>query len=144
MRPLYESPDDLEREVELASMVAPIWKCEFRKMPIQYKIDFALERNGLIRAFCEIKIRNYSMAQIDSMGGYKLSLAKFLSGESLAKQTGLPFVLLIGTTDGIWHRTRKTIDPLPMAISMWGRGDRNDPQDYEPCIVIPTKEFVRV
>ena len=144
MRPLYESSDDLEREAELASMVEPVWKCKFRKIPIQYRLDYALERDGLIKAFCEIKIRKYSMEKIDAMGGYKLSLAKWMSGKRLSKDTGLPFVILVGTTDGVWHWNNRAVPLLPLAISMWGRGDRNDPQDYEPCIVIPTSEFKRV
>jgi hypothetical protein len=144
LRPLYETGEDLQNELNLATKIEKIWKCKFRKMPMQYKIDFALERNKKIVAFCEIKERSYSMDEIDSMGGYKISLAKWMAGIQLMQQTGLPFILLIGANNGAYQKTIKYPPALPLDLSVWGRGDRSDPQDFEPCVSIPVSEFKQV
>ena len=113
-------------------------------MPIQYKLDFAVERNDSVVAFCEVKVRKYSMEDIDSMGGYKISLAKWMAGMQMLKETGHPFVILVGATDGIFQKTVKHPPKLPLNIAVWGRDDRGDNQDFEPCVIIDAKEFKQI
>ena len=66
-RKLYESPENLEKERNVALFLEDKWKCEAIKMPIKYGLDFALRRNKRLMGFCEIKCLNYEMHEFDSM-----------------------------------------------------------------------------
>jgi len=54
--------------------------------------------------------------------------------------------IAVQLTDGIyvWSIPNKTsFERLP-EIKMMGRRDRGDPQDIEPCVLIPMKKFRKI
>jgi hypothetical protein len=142
LRPLYETQKNLNVERDVATLLEDKWKCSVVKMPIKYGLDFTLTRNGEITAFCEIKCRNYNLNQLDRMGGYFISLGKFISAKTLVEFTKLPFFLVLKTTDGIWYRKFTEFDGLKFVVN--GRKDRGDWQDVEPMVLLETKLFNKV
>lgn len=142
MRPIYETAQDLGREQEVASTLESAWKCRFVKMPIRYHIDFVLIKEDKAVAFCEIKTRNYTMQKIDEMGGYLMSIGKWGSAKALSESSGLPFILVAKTTDGIWYTSVK--DFKADEILVRGRTDRQDWQDIEPCVLLYCKRFTKI
>ena len=92
-------------------------------------------------AFCEIKTRNYTMADITKMGGYLLSLGKWTAAKQLSDSTTLPFMLVVQALDGVYHSKNPF---TPKGVLFRGRTDRNDWQDVEPCVLLDTKNFVRL
>ena len=142
MRPLYESSDDLSNEQDIAEKLGKAWGCEFRKMPIRYNLDFVLTKGDKAVAFCEVKTRNYSMEKIDEMGGYLMSIGKWAAAKSLSEASGLPFILVARTTDGVWYTSIKKF--VPDDVLVRGRTDRNDWQDIEPCVLLHCKRFKRL
>jgi len=142
MRQLYETQEDLSSEAEVADYLSKIWKCEMSKLPIRYHLDFVAQRGKNAVAFCEVKVRNYSMEQIGKMGGYMLSLGKWSSAKQMCEASGLPFILVIKATDGIWFSLIDSFKPDSVIVN--GRTDRDDWQDIEPCVLIKQSRFKRI
>lgn len=142
MRPLYETQDNLASEQDVATHLAKVWRCEMSKLPIRYHLDFVAQRGKNAVAFCEIKVRNYSMEQIGKMGGYMLSLGKWSAAKQMCEASGLPFILVVKTTDGIWYASIQSFKPDNVIVN--GRQDRGDWQDIEPCVLINQSRFKQI
>jgi len=141
-RPLYESNTDLNNEQYVAQKIGSAWGCEFKKMPIRYHLDFVLTKGDKAVAFCEVKSRNYTMQRIDEMGGYLMSIGKWSAAKNLSEASGLPFILVARTLDGIWYTVVKDFKPDDVLVR--GRTDRNDWQDIEPCVLLKCERFKRL
>lgn len=141
-RPLYESNTDLNNEQYVAQKIGTAWGCEFKKMPIRYHLDFVLTKGDKAVAFCEVKSRNYTMQRIDEMGGYLMSIGKWSAAKNLSEASGLPFILVARTLDGIWYTVVKDFKPDDVLVR--GRTDRNDWQDIEPCVLLKCERFKRL
>ena len=142
MRPIYETTADLQREDDVLKVLEKLWNLKLIKLPIRYHLDFVAVKEDRAKAFVEVKTRNYSMQQIDAMGGYLMSIGKWSSAKSLYDCSGLPFVLVAKTTDGIYYSVFKEFKPDDILVR--GRTDRNDWQDIEPCVLIKSNRFKKV
>ena len=142
MRELFESKNDCENEAEVVKFLEYIWPSKAFKLPIKYHLDYLLQNkitNENI-AFVEIKCRTYSMAQIKSFGGYKLSLEKWLTACKLTEITGIPCHLIVRTTDGLFYCDMDNTQRPDIVI--FGRTDRNDAQDVEPAVLLKHDRFI--
>lgn len=153
-RPMYEQAADLTKEQDVVGLLEEAWQCRMSKLPIQYKLDYAIRNldEPHIAAFAEIKVRNYTLAQIQAWGGYMISLAKWQAGLHLVQTTNLPFYLVVKTTDGLYyfgvnnlvHDADTLHKLLDKKIVFAGRQDRGDWQDMEPCVLIDCNLFIKV
>ena len=141
-RPTYETQEDLSREGNISSLLEKRWGCKLLKMPIRYHLDYVVQRDGKAIGFCEIKTRNYTMKSIGNMGGYLLSIGKWSSAKQLVDCSGLPFMLVVCTLDGLW--CAKFTEFVPKDIQVKGRTDRNDWQDIEPCVLLDILLFKKI
>jgi hypothetical protein len=139
---MYETGADLDRETSVVNVIEKAWNCTMTKLPIRYHLDYVARRGDKAVAFCEIKTRNYTMAQIDSFGGYLMSIGKWSSAESLHRASGLPFSLVVHATDGIYYSMFKEF--IPDDVLVRGRTDRNDWQDIEPCVMLNVDKFKKI
>ena len=110
--------------------------------PRLYKIDFVAVRNSRLVAFVEVKQRNYTMSEIERMGGYMIALTKWMNAKQVYDTTGLKFVLAVGTQDGIWVATIS--DFFAENLVYGGRTDRGDSQDMEPCVLVSVDKFKKI
>ena len=143
MRPTYETEADLAREDAVASIIEDQWKCKLVKLPNSYHLDFAATRGGKCVAFCEVKTRNYTMENIGHMGGYLLSLQKWIAARDMSMSSGVPFILVVRTLDGVYYSVFES-DFLPDNLLVRGRKDRGDWQDIEPCVLLKTSRFIKI
>ncbi len=143
MRPIYETTETHSKELKIANFVADKWKCAMTKTPLRYCVDFMAVRDGLVVAFVEIKCRNYSWEKINGWGGYMFSLGKYIESKAMAEATGVPFILIVETTTGLYHQIFKTWDKNP-AVQLGGRTDRSDWQDLEPVVILPCAGFIQL
>lgn len=128
MAQLWETKDDLAREKDVVDVYAKIKKCEYEKLPIQYKADYAFLRDGDIVALVEIRCRNVSHDQYDTI---MLSLLKWNDINELAQRMGVPAMFVVRYTDGIYTiPLRET----PDAFLMGGRAVMRDARDREPVV----------
>ena len=132
-RPLYETPEHPRREQEVIDKIKAVWKCDVKKLPIAYRLDYVLLQDNKPVAVMEIKCRN---AMYEEM---HLSLHKCMAGKEMSKSVGLPFILVYEFKDkGIyWHK----IEDGPLELAIGGRTDRGDWQDIEPMAVFRLSTF---
>jgi len=142
MRELFESKNDLENEAQVVKFLEYTWPSKAFKLPIKYHLDYLLQNqitNENI-AFIEIKCITYSMAQIKSFGGYKLSLDKWLTACKLHEITGIPCHLIVRATDGLFYCDMDNTQRPDIVV--FGRTDRNDLQDVEPSVLLKHDRFI--
>lgn len=142
MRPLYESDTDIANETQVMSTLSHKWGARFHKLPIRYHVDYAATKNGIVAAYVEIKVRKYSMDQIDGWGGYMISVAKLQTAQQLCRISKAVFCLVVQCTDGLYWIAIKDFSEFPVSIT--GRSDRGDAQDIEPCVLIPKSRFTKM
>ena len=142
MRPLYETDADLQREGSVVEKLEKLWSCQMAKLPIRYHLDYVAKRGDKAVAFCEVKTRNYTMDRIDKLGGYLMSIGKWSSAECLHRASGLPFLLVVQASDGLYYSSFTEFKPDDVLVR--GRTDRNDWQDIEPCVVLNTQRFTKI
>jgi len=141
-RPIYETEKDRQAEMEIAhEFVRAKWNCEVLKNPIQYRVDFALLRPPLlVFAWAEIKTRGHAKGHFPT---FLLSLEKVIRAKELARETGKPAFLIVKWTDHVGWMDFQEIRADEWPIEIGGRSDRGDPQDLEPCVMIPIRFFKR-
>ena len=91
-RTQYESKEDLARENELADLISMRWNCKLHKLPLQYHLDFAAERDGEIVAFMEFKCRTFEM---DKFPTFMISMSKMMTARLLFGVSGKDTYLTI-------------------------------------------------
>jgi hypothetical protein len=140
-RPIYETRANLDQELSVAAVVARKWDCVPVKLPMKYSVDFALVRNKQIKSFCEMKSRNYTLTQLDKMGGVMISFDKWMKAKSICRSANVPFILIIQTVDKkIWYSVFSD-EFVRMPTYLGGRTDRNDSQDIDACVLLDAKLF---
>tara|TARA_E500000318_G_scaffold29320_2_gene29281 strand:- start:3504 stop:3941 length:438 start_codon:yes stop_codon:yes gene_type:complete len=134
MRPLYENANDLRSEKNLISHVSDCWNVVSYKLPMSYKIDYAMYRDDILIGFAEVKCRTHKFGTFPT---YIISLAKVMEARRLARETDTKSILIVSWTDKIGY-----LDFLfHHQIRHGGRADRNDWQDQEPVCHFDLKHF---
>lgn len=145
MRPIYETTADRKREAAVAETLAASWDCEMVKLPRQYPVDYMAIRNGKPTAFVEIKCKTYPKEVIDRNGGFMMSLAKWANARALCESSGLKFCIAVQYPESMWYcRVNAWEDFSHDGIQFFGRTDRNDPQDMEPCILLKPDRWTQI
>ena len=135
MRPIYESAADRDNERSVIDAIAERWKCDAWKLPLAYRMDYALARGTSIKAFAEVKCRSNERGAYDD---YMLSLAKLAHARRLAEISLLPVYLVVRWSDGVGFCD---LSAIIYRVEAGGRTDRNDPQDMEPVAMISVDQF---
>lgn len=138
MRPVYETQQDKDNEASVRERICKLYNCTCRKSVELSSVDGMLvDGNGNNVAIIEIKNRRNAH---DKYPTYMLSAGKWRRGMQIAEQYGLPFLLFVGFTDGIYYTKLKK----HYETSMGGRTDRFDPFDQESCIYINMSDFRKI
>jgi len=136
MRVRYEQQRDLDNEARVVRLMAE-HKIEMRKLPISYRLDYAMFRDNKLRGFAEVKTRSHKHDRYPTL---MISLGKVVAAQHLADVTKTRSVLLVQYLDGIFWTDFKT----PHEVLMGGRTDRGDAADIEPCAHYPIEAFTMV
>lgn len=139
MRPMYESQQDRSHEAQVIARLCSAWKCDAKKMPAAYPMDWSLQKDGSVKALAEIKFRNASYPT------YIVSLRKYSDMLNLHQASGLPCLLVVCWPENGRRVVKYTaIKRQPAKVIHGGRTDRGDSQDVEPMAEIAMTEFTRV
>jgi len=141
--PLYETASDLSVERGIADRLEQRWSCSLRKLNPTSPIDYCAMRGKKVVAWVEIKRRQKSMQQIADLGGVMVNLEKMKSASDIAQITNIPFMLVVGTVDGVFA-AKFDDDFVPDELTVCGRKDRNDPNDVEACAIYHAHRFKEV
>lgn len=145
-RPLYETQQDKLAEARVAKKIADKWGCKPIKLRPTYIVDYALiSANGFV-SFMEVKCRNYTMSEMDSMGGFMISLDKLAKGVQLARVGKAYFTIAVSAKGVIYYYDIKNDNMLDChdGLSFGGRTDRDDPQDVEPVALMKAGRFLKL
>lgn len=149
----YETEADRVSERNIIGMVEDKWNCMGKKLKVSYKLDYALTRMDLtapkqsaerIMAFCEVKTRKLPWDAMDRIGGYMISLDKWMAAEELSMKGNVPFILIV-SADGDTRYLK--IDRFSQGgfehdgLIWQGRADRNDEGDFEPHVLLNIRRF---
>ena len=124
-RPRYETADTLAQEESFKSLFEQSFpEVELRKMPIQYRIDFAVldKKEERIIGMIEYRTRRYTKRKMDELGGVKISLMKILTGIEMSEKMGIPvqvFFSFMDSPTGEFHRflmTRENYDRCKIVV----------------------------
>jgi hypothetical protein len=142
-RPTYETPEQWKMQENVRDILSRDY--EVFMTPKFYPWDYLFLENGEAIAAGEYKRRKATYQNLCNWGGLKLSYNKWESGMRFCLHTELEYWLLIGLdgyddTTELW-RAIFTIRSGPLKVGIFGRKDRNDPQDTEPCVIIPMESF---
>lgn len=138
MRPIYESPADLQNEKDIVEKLTQMWGISFHKLPMSYHIDWLMVKDKQARGFAELKCRNNDRRKYPT---FMISLAKWMRGKELAHELSTSFIIIVKWTDGIYFHKAGT---YPITYGFGGRSDRGDSQDMEPVVYIDTDHFTRI
>ena len=131
------SETHIKGESYFKSAIENHWNCKLEKLPIDYRLDFALIKNNKIRAWVELKNRDlYS----DSFGDSMINLNKWMKAKELRDSTNIPTILAVRYKDkDLWCTLA---DDTDMEIR-WGARTKNtrDWQDIGPAVHISITEF---
>lgn len=133
-RPIYETEQDLENEDKVRHVIEDVWSCRVQKLPIRYVVDWAVFREGSLKAYAEFKQRSHRLGDYPSL---ILSHQKWVTGKNLASEANVPFIVVVRFSNCLAYCETKNA----ASISWSGREDRNDPQDLEPVVHIPQSAF---
>jgi len=107
--------------------VAERWQCDYLKLPLSYRLDFALVRQQKIVALAEIRVRN---VRAETYPTIIFSVLKRASANMLSEQIGVPSFFVVQYDDGIRYID---FSEKPDEVSVGGRtgASRRDHADVE-------------
>ena len=113
------------------------WKCKLEKLPLDYRLDFAIIKKNKIVAWIELKNRNLNSYDFsDSM----INLNKWMKAKELRDSTNIPTILAVRYKDkDLWCTLT---DDTEIEIR-WGARTKTtrDWQDIGPAVHINITEF---
>ena len=125
------------KEKEFKESIEKKWNCQLKKLAIDYRFDYVVLKQGNIKAFLEIKKRNFKTKDFpDSM----INLNKWMKAKQLRDSTKLPTILACRYIDKdiYCNLTDDTAYELK-----WGARTKNtrDWQDIQPAVHIAISQF---
>lgn len=145
-RPIYETENDRQRELSVAEMVSVFVGGKLVKTRPMSSIDYiVLDMDGVASGLMEIKVRRYTVEELDRMGGFFLSERKLLLIYATAKHMKVDFHLVVKTENCLLLLSLIDGKPWPKLERMTGgRFDRGDKKDVETMCLFPTTMFKRI
>jgi len=135
-RQWHESESDLLNEQGVAIAISRAWRVIPVKLPVEFRVDYALFRGEDIKAWAEVKCRRVERQKYPT---YIVSLAKVKAGQRLALAHGVPFLLVVQ-----WADATGWVIPTLDDVRVGGRRDRGESLDIEPMVHIPISSFKRL
>ena len=136
MRPKYETQKDLDNEQRVVEMLA-LHGYRVEKLPMQYRLDFAIFKGDECVAFGEMKRRYVESWKYPTV---MISLSKVLAGRWLTQVTNKPSYLILLYNDKLM-RLDLSCD---FDLRMGGRSDRGDAQDRDICAYFPVESLSEI
>ena len=131
-RPRNETAMNLENERAAALAIERAWDCDVINLhDPEYRLDWALARNGIGFAYAEYKHRgdNFSYRTV------YLSASKYSHGIEQATNCNVSFLFFVETTNGGLRFCDLTGHAVPRMII--GGNSRGQDGDIETCMDIP-------
>ena len=138
---MHETQQHRNQELRVADVIARKWQCLPVKLPIRDILDFALVRQNILMAFCEVKTTDKTYSDLVRLNGYLINLDKWMTAQNMCNASGVPFVLIVETSDKkLVYAAYK--DDFSVVCSYYsGRTDRTEDKDIKPCVKLDFNKF---
>lgn len=138
-RPRNETADDLRHEAEASKLIALRFGYTVTKLSeALYHIDWAISKDGEIRALGEFKKRKNS---IHAYPDLLLSAAKWKIGWDYAELIGVPFIMFVEWQEGLFYLKASRSSPIKYSVGGNSRGQNGD---FEPLVHLNIADFIKV
>ena len=131
------SSKHIEGEDMFKRAIEKHWRCSLEKLPLDYRLDFALIKNKKIQAWVELKNRNL---QSDDFNDSMINLNKWMKAKELRDSTNIPTILAVRYKDkDLWCALA---DDTEREVR-WGARTKNTRawQDIGPAVHINLTAF---
>lgn len=137
-----ETNEMLDAEADVIQRIKqnPGFNHSYVKLPIAYKLDFAIVSGGEVKGFCEIKKRSHDRNKYPTLILSALKYREILDWEINFK----PACLIVAWNDQIGIHKPSEHNGSKYKIHIGGRLDRNRNGDLEPVVHIPINDFARI
>lgn len=135
--PTYETQTDLDNESRVMQAIAEKYGLQLLKCPERYRMDAVFLRDGAIHCLVEFKRRRIASTDYPT---FIMSLSKAMAASEIRDQTGIPVFLVVEWTDMIGRIDVRAYTK----VTVGGRKDRNDPNDYDLVAHYYTRDFERL
>lgn len=143
MRTQYENSESLSNEQRAIKKFCEPHNFSWHKLPISYELDFAISKQGRLKAFAEVKCRNVMREQYPT---FFIAQRKFMKGIEYTRyfnQVGgrpFVFVVIVQWKDALGYYKYDAQDKFEHDFS--GRTvQTRDSADLEPMVHIPIEKF---
>ena len=138
-RPRNETAEDLQHETEASKAIANRFGYTVTKLSeALYHIDWAISKDGEIRALGEFKKRKNS---INAYPDLLLSAAKWKIGWDYAELIGVPFIMFVEWKEGLFYLKAERSSPIRYSVGGNSRGQNGD---FEPLVHLNIADFIKV
>ncbi len=138
-RPRNETAEDLQHETEASKAIANRFGYTVTKLSeALYHIDWAISKDGEIRALGEFKKRKNS---INAYPDLLLSAAKWKIGWDYAELIGVPFIMFVEWKEGLFYLKANRSSPIRYSVGGNSRGQNGD---FEPLVHLNIADFIKV
>lgn len=134
---IYETSEDLKREVDFMNKIEKHFNCLCHKLPMHWYVDCICSRNKQGVAIAELKTRNVTFGQYDSLICNKKKLEK---GLRLGFHFGLPLMLFVRLLDRDVYTKVKTVLGLKSSM-VHAKNHFEDLRDIKEHVFIPNEKF---
>ena len=125
---------DDPNEDRIIAHACKAWKCQAKKIPPHYVLDFAMLRQGQIVGFVEVKKRHF---HYDKFPTTIIPFNKIIKAKDMLR-FGYPSFFLVEWNVRIgWV----SLDSKPEKITVEGRTDRGRPDDIQPMAHYSIDQF---
>jgi|JYMV01.1.fsa_nt_gi hypothetical protein len=138
-RPIYENEVTLKNERTAADYLESLWGATLRKLPISYRIDFFVEKNGVGVGLVEFKRFN---SKHNDFACVISSMSKWAKGIYWSKIFNIPYYLVIRFDDGIYGV--RCSNEKNYNVKWFERKNFRSEGDAEPCVFIPHGDFTNI
>jgi hypothetical protein len=90
--------DYVRRQSEVVARCAQVWQSTVMETPLEEPadVDAVFGRAGVVKVVAEVKVRNMTMAELETHGSYLVTNDKLVRGSRCAAAMYVPFVLVVG------------------------------------------------
>lgn len=135
-RPIYESQHDRDNEAIVQKQVEAWARCSLTKQPYNRYLDWEAHRDNTLVALMEFKQRKNPRLQYPT---YMVAHTKWMNGLRMSGDAGVPFILFVKWTDGLFYLHVR--EDTPITVASGGRWDRGDKADVEQMAYVNTSLF---
>jgi len=146
VRQIFETPEQLEHEARIAATVAVAWKCEVRKLPRLYSLDYCIIRKGEITGWFEVKRVKRTLQEHATVF---VTMQKVLFAEQITYSTGYDCAIVYEFADQLaWAPLSSWVgkgeERRRRRMEFHSRNNPRDDQDPTPIYVYHSAEFKRI